>query len=1042
MEHVASEAFQKLVGLLRDLFLFDHADLDFGLYRIFKLRRKHVEEYLEVSLPRKVREAFRGLQEAEAEGLRAQIDEVRNKVADELGDDVFGPDGDVKPEFREPAAKTPRELVARYRELHNRQAGQEASEDLENLVFSHLHEFFFRYYDAADFMPKRRYGAREAYAVPYDGSETFFTWANRDQHYVKSALHFKDYRFTVEIPADLAGEDQTWVVRFTLTEAVTARDDVKGDTRYFFPVQEEARFDQASATLTVPFQYRLPTAGEVEGYRPKLQAGVLAAHETALLNRVTDIRLKTQLAAREADDKPTLLMQRLTHFARVHASDYFIHRDLSGFLTRELEFYVKDQVLGLADIEGDLAAKLRVVKVFRTVAEDLIAFLAQVEEIQKRFFEKKKLVLRTDWMVPVRHVPRDLWPQVLANETQRQAWKDLFGLEPGASVFNAEGEVNEAVLEAHPTLVVDTAFFDEAFKLAVLAAFENLDESTDGVLVRGENYQALRLLGSRWLEQVKCIYFDPPYNTGGDGFAYKDSYQHSSWLTMISGRAALGLALSSQNGVIMSSVNDIEHSALRMLFDGILGSGNHIGNLVWKGATDNNPTRIAVEHEYIICYAKSKEDLEAHWSTSTSEIKQMMLDAFDNIRATAGSVTEIQSQFEKFTRLHREELGDLYRYRRVDEHGPYAARRNMENPGKPGYKYDVIHRTTGKPCAMPYWGWRFPESTMTRLLADDKIIFGKDETKIPELKVYLKEVSFPLRSVLVLDARKGSNDLDRLFASRDVFKNPKPTELLAQVLPFAAPPAATVLDFFAGSGTTGHAVINLNRDDGGHRKFILVEMGDHFDTVLKPRIAKVMFTPEWKDGRPKRLPTAEEADRTPHLIKVLRIESYEDALHNLAEAETDRERAHRESTGDNYLLRYFSDLVTGDSPSMLGVERIEHPFDYGLEVLTDSGPERQAVDLVETFNLLLGLRVQRIETWTNPSDGDRMYRVVNGAINGERVLVVWRNLTGLDAATDRNFVESSVKLAEFDRVYTNGDAAFRCEAIEPVFRRALMEGPA
>jgi adenine-specific DNA-methyltransferase len=125
---------------------------------------------------------------------------------------------------------------------------------------------------------------------------------------------------------------------------------------------------------------------------------------------------------------------------------------------------------------------------------------------------------------------------------------------------------------------------------------------------------------------------------------------------------------------------------------------------------------------------------------------------------------------------------------------------------------------------------------MKRLLTEGRIIFGQTETKIPELKVYLREVRFPLCSVFALDARKGSNDLDRIFASRDIFKNPKPVELIGHVLPFITSQGCFALDFFAGSGTTGHAVMNLNREDGGRRKFILVEMGDYFDTVLLPRI--------------------------------------------------------------------------------------------------------------------------------------------------------------------------------------------------------------
>ena len=194
--------------------------------------------------------------------------------------------------------------------------------------------------------------------------------------------------------------------------------------------------------------------------------------------------------------------------------------------------------------------------------------------------------------------------------------------------------------------------------------------------------------------------------------------------------------------------------------------------------------------------------------------------------------------FKKFAADNRAALGDLYRYRHVDKCGPYAARRNMDNPGKPGHKYDVIHPVTKKPCALPFWGWRFTETTMKELIASDRIIFGKDETKIPELKVYLNDVEFPLRSVITLDARKGSNDLDRLFNRRDIFKNPKPVELLETLLGYSTSKDSLILDAFAGSGTTGEAAMKLNARDNGQRRFILIEEGQEDDKFCRSVAAK------------------------------------------------------------------------------------------------------------------------------------------------------------------------------------------------------------
>lgn len=263
-----------------------------------------------------------------------------------------------------------------------------------------------------------------------------------------------------------------------------------------------------------------------------------------------------------------------------------------------------------------------------------------------------------------------------------------------------------------------------------------------------------------------------------------------------------------------------------------------------------------------------------------------------------------------------------------------------------------------------------------------------------------------------------------------------------------------VLDFFAGSGTTGHAVINLNREDGGRRKFILVEMGEYFDTVLLPRIAKVMYTPEWKDGKPKREATPEEAQRTPRLVKILRLESYEDALHNLVAPSTleragQHEKTYKELAGeDAYRLRYWIELPLREAETCLRTLDLAHPFDYKLEILTDSGPVKKPVDVVETFNYLYGLRVRRYETWRNPEDSNREYRVVKAADreNKRRVLVLWRDMKDYDPKAERAFLEGKIVEMEaqgetWDEILINGDSPTPgVTSLDPLFKRLMMRG--
>jgi adenine-specific DNA-methyltransferase len=258
---------------------------------------------------------------------------------------------------------------------------------------------------------------------------------------------------------------------------------------------------------------------------------------------------------------------------------------------------------------------------------------------------------------------------------------------------------------------------------------------------------------------------------------------------------------------------------------------------------------------------------------------------------------------------------------------------------------------------------------------------------------------------------------------------------------------ATVCDFFSGSGTSGHAVINLNREDDGERRFILVESGEYFDTVLQPRVQKIMFTPEWKDGKPARMATQEEAERTPRLVKVLRLEGYEDALHNLVSDETieremPRAKAFKQKlSGDAYRLTYMARLPLEASASMLNLAKMEHPFAYTIEVLGEDGPRTETVDLVETFSFLYGLHVQGVETWRD-SAGKRDYWAVKAKkADGRPVLVLWRDMGELDPAVERKFLEAPLKQdGPFEEAWINGDTATPgVQSLDGLFKRLLEE---
>ena len=294
-------------------------------------------------------------------------------------------------------------------------------------------------------------------------------------------------------------------------------------------------------------------------------------------------------------------------------------------------------------------------------------------------------------------------------------------------------------------------------------------------------------------------------------------------------------------------------------------------------------------------------------------------------------------------------------------------------------------------------------------------------------------------SSVIQDARRGKVDLDTLGLSN--FPYCHSVRFYEELIGAASDSADDVIiDYFAGSGTTGHAVINLNREDGGRRRFILVEMGEYFDTIMLPRIKKVVFAADWKDGSPRPPATPEEAKSGPRIVKYFRIESYEDVLNNI---DFDERSVQQVLSFDDYLLKYMLRWETRRSETLLNVEKLSKPFSYELNIHSDGQTRQKIADIPETFNYLLGLVVQTRRVY---DDDGRRYLVYRGQIDQRRVAVIWRETEDWqkpDFERDRDFVAEQKLTEDADDVYVNGDSFIReAKALEPLFKRRMFAGAA
>ncbi|MFH0783209.1 MAG: site-specific DNA-methyltransferase [Pseudomonadota bacterium] len=400
---------------------------------------------------------------------------------------------------------------------------------------------------------------------------------------------------------------------------------------------------------------------------------------------------------------------------------------------------------------------------------------------------------------------------------------------------------------------------------------ESVDwETTRNLMIEGDNLEVLKLLQKSYAGKVKLIYIDPPYNTGKD-FVYPDNFQdniknyleltrqveggqkissnteasgrfHTDWLNMMYPRLKLARGLLRDNGVIFISIDDREYSALRLMCCDIFGEENIVGTVVWKNATDNNPTNVATEHEYLLVVAKKKDSIDAEWKSSLSDIKDVLVRIGDELTAKFKG-QELQDVYNTWYREHKAELWPLDRYKYIDDGGVYTGSQSVHNPGREGYRYDVPHPLTKRPCKQPLMGYRFPKQTMDELLAANRILFGDDESKIIELKVYAADFKEKLSSLLELDGRLGAYDLKEDFPTEGkVFTNPKPVRLYEAFLPFLLKDHGDlVVDFFAGSGATAKAVWKLNSKDSLQRTFCLVQLPEPLNASDKDQKAAVQL---------------------------------------------------------------------------------------------------------------------------------------------------------------------------------------------------------
>lgn len=891
---MATNYYESFIKKLQEIFMMNHAELDFGIYRIMNQKRADINHFLKFEL----------------------LPQVKTALAD-------------------------------------------APEDSENEVFSHLVTFFSRYYDNGDFISKRRY-KDNTYAIPYNGEEVKLHWANADQYYIKSSEYFRDYSFV--LPTSRRK------VHFVLKDASTEQNNNKTANNmerrfalYKPETEGESFYEVNGDELSIFFTYELMPKGTKQND--------LMAEAFDSIKEMIPLDFSELLTVKSPTDKNvnrTLLEKHLTDYTAKNSFDYFIHKDLGGFLRRELDFYIKNEVMLLDDLDVQhIESQLNIIKAIKLVGEKIIRMLAQLEDFQKKLWLKKKFVVQSDYCITIDRVPRKLYPEILANDRQREEWVRLFAIDEIKGDLTTEAysvPLTMEFLEQNPFLVLDTAFFSKQFKHKLVANMENVDRDCNGLLVKSENFQALRLLSATFSRQISCIYIDPPFNLKQNGdFLYRTDYKDSTWSTLIYNRLNESKEFMSNNAFIYLRCDNNGNHLVRHLMNNIFGDEKFLSEIlvqrIRKNVTEQGRISLPLANDSLFLYSNTNEYIFNNPYVKLKEIREAYWRRVDDSSGYRNPPTRIL-------------FGKEFKPYKYDAHFKYS-QESMDR-----MVLERRMRIICKKCGEPHYEGNWiccPKCGCTEAT--------------PQYKVEASDK-------IILD----TNWLDIAgYSSKTGFSTENAEVLLDRAIEVCSAPNDIVMDYFAGSGTTMAVAAKKAR------KYIGIEMGKQFEMYIEPRMRKTCFS------------------GISQCFKYMRLEQYEDTLNNLKIMGQQTAAQFNEGSGfkESYMLEYMLDVETRDS--LLNLKMFENPFAMTLKTTKDNELVETEVDMVETFNYLIGLNVET-EDWYR----DENICVVQGHTHRDNLhtLVIWRNCKEIDNEQLNQFFERMnfrTRDSEFDLIYVNGD---------------------
>ncbi|MFT4244687.1 MAG: DNA methyltransferase [Candidatus Woesearchaeota archaeon] len=767
---------------LKEMFQFSQNELDFGIYKIYKLKKNEISRFIDEKLEVIVKEILVNVKD---EQLKNTYLDKENKIKElELQEEEFSKNRDYS------NAGKIREKITKLEEDIQKSKSQEIVENLENEIYNYILNFFELYYSNGDFGYNSRSQAPYKVDYDYNGEDVNFHWKHKGSYYIKTGNGFNsikvdDSKHNVKyeiILESIENNEENEVVEnnnnkdinakfyllnriedgkiiFNLCDSASNTDKIEViktilkelygkelDDIYFYDKNNKAYFNSLEKdNLKIE-------NGNIKGYS-KLKP----SKKKDNLKEEIEKRLKNDF--NDDDFELVFSIDRyINQFYIGNDSDYFIHKDLKGFLTNEKEKFIKNHILSslqeLLEVSSNNKV-LIIIRAFNTIVNELIEFLSAIEEFQKSIFERKKKVITNEYCITIDYLNEELYDEILENTAQLKEFEDLYGVQ----ITSIEDLKNQ------PTLVIDTKHFSQEFKEKVLESFDDIEESLNGVLINSENFQALNLMQTKYKEKIQTIYIDPPFNTGRD-FLYKDNFRNSSWCSFMNDRIKIAKNFLNQSGGFFLHLDDKANYYGRILMNNNFGEDNYVNELIWcYRFYEHNVSNWNKKHDTIFFYSKSNSS-KFYWERIKIELEE----------------------------------NSKKKFKHIDENGRrYTIRgKNLKNSH----------------------------------LKQKANLSLDDEIKYPDLtyRQYLDEtIGVKPRDYFLIDIlAQGNPEMIK-------FQTQKPENLIKYLTEPTSDENDYILDFFMGSGTTISTSIKLNR------KFIGVEMGNYFSDFPLKRMKSVLF---------------------------------------------------------------------------------------------------------------------------------------------------------------------------------------------------------